>query len=70
MMSMKPCPFCGGTDIRWYSDKGLGHRYKCTNCHAIGPFSEPDRGATARETSDIRTAEAARLWNTRWEGAP
>ena len=42
-----------------------GHRYNCRTCHALGPCSEPDRGATARETSDIRTAAAARLWNKR-----
>ena len=62
---MKPCPFCGGNDIRWSAEKFQGHRFSCRTCHALGPWSEPDRGATARETSDIRTKAAAELWNTR-----
>ncbi len=63
---MKPCPFCGETDIKHHASVGLGRRFKCSRCHAEGPPARMDiRGATQPETDRLRRDEAARLWNGR-----
>ena len=63
---MKPCPFCGGRDIRHHASPGLGRRFKCRSCHAEGPPARLDiRGATTQETDRLRMEAAAELWNGR-----
>ena len=62
---MKPCPFCGGIDIKHYA-AGVGRRFKCADCHAEGPPARPDiRGATTQDTDRLRREAAATLWNLR-----
>lgn len=62
---MKPCPFCGSRNIRWYAST-LGSRCKCMYCHAEGPpVRKRLRGKDAAETQSLRKEEAERLWNGR-----
>ena len=53
-MNLKPCPFCGKTDIRPsvdYPEAG-DYIYWCGNCGAFGP-------------NDISEAKAREMWNLR-----
>ena len=80
MAELKPCPFCGGTDIR-YSLKVTGHfdvRYHaamyCNECHCYGArtltkFVPHDyyKGRTAIENDAEVKEMAERAWNRRAE---
>lgn len=48
---LKPCPFCGGTNLTMVSCEGE-HYAGCFTCHTCGP------GGTSRE-------EAIEAWNRR-----
>ncbi len=62
---MKPCPFCGGLEIRYYAS-GIGRRFKCMDCHAEGPPAQCDiKGDSTHDTSRLRTEAAATMWNGR-----
>ena len=77
---LKPCPFCGGTDIRC-SFKVAGRFIKqyrvamfCNDCHAYGPRiltikKEHDdyRGRDAVTKDERYEAEATEAWNRRAE---
>lgn len=67
--ALKPCPFCGGTDIRWNAtDEGprhVGRRFVCRTCHADGPMIPNLRGVTAEETHQMRLDAATEAWNRR-----
>lgn len=49
-----PCPFCGGTDVRVHSYRGIEPEsfMQCHNCSTTGP-------------SALRQSEAVEKWNTR-----
>jgi Lar family restriction alleviation protein len=80
MDELKPCPFCGGTDIR-YSLKITGHfdvRYHaamyCNKCHCYGARTltgtvrhDNYKGRTAIENDAAIKAEAIEAWNRRVE---
>lgn len=57
---MRPCPFCGGDDIRegngydTYSGMYYSSYMYCIKCDARGP-----------ETSEYNPEEARRLWDER-----
>ena len=56
-LDLKPCPFCGSTDIRF--DK-CTKRVRCKNCFATSGL------ITQFKTDDISDDNAAMLaWNTR-----
>lgn len=59
---LKPCPFCGGTDIEVESSDYGGPYVFCNDCGALGP---PTRWTD--ETADDH-ARARALWNTRHGG--
>jgi hypothetical protein len=62
---MKPCPFCGGGDLRWGKSE-FGMRYHCMSCRASGPPVLTEiRGKDAQETMRLREREASRLWEHR-----
>ena len=50
---LKPCPFCGGTDIRAL---GIVPRIACEDCSALGPMVKCSKPENAQE-----------LWNSRVE---
>ena len=50
---MKPCPFCGSTDITTSEDEYGNIFASCRSCHACGP--------THNESHE----EARKLWNKR-----
>lgn len=56
MAELKPCPFCGGTDLRVMG--GIGKYVKCRSCEASSGHL-PGGACSA----DERTAIGA--WNTR-----
>lgn len=80
MAELKPCPFCGGTDIR-YSLKITGHfdvRYHaamyCNNCHCYGARTltktvrhEDYKGRTEIENNVEVKQNAIEAWNRRAE---
>ena len=80
MAELKPCPFCGGTDIRC-SFKVSGRfiiQYRvamfCNDCHTYGPRvltikKEHDdyRGRDAVTKDEKYEAAAAEAWNRRGE---
>ena len=51
-MSLKPCPFCGGTDLNTETDDGI-YWVVCRGCFAEGPYLS------------IRANDDATEWNTR-----
>lgn len=67
MAELKPCPFCGETNLILAedSDPGYWKRYyiRCTNCGARGGSYRPWR----RDGSALKEVEekAAELWNRR-----
>ena len=77
---LKPCPFCGGTDIR-YSLKITGHfdvRYHasmyCNVCHCYGARTltkvvphDDYKGRTTIEKDTVIREMAERAWNRRAE---
>ena len=48
---LKPCPFCGSTDIDW---DGGGHAMFCGACNSVGP-----------ETANESRLDAIAAWNSR-----
>lgn len=69
---LKPCPFCGSTDIR-YSEKTATLNwechyrlsYYCNKCHCYGPrFLTPPKEYYGEITEEER-AKAKELWNKR-----
>jgi len=59
-IKLKPCPFCGSTDLKAYDCFGQTHPKRksmlwivdCMNCDCMGPLSETKKGVI-------------KLWNTR-----
>ena len=80
MAELKPCPFCGGTDIR-YSLKITGHfdvRYHatmyCNKCHCYGARTLTGmvhhydyKGRTVIKNDATIKAAAIEAWNRRAE---
>jgi hypothetical protein len=64
---MKPCPFCGGVDIRTQASSRVNTRCICMTCHAEGPVVWHDevKGETAHETTMLRAKQAAQFWEKR-----
>lgn len=69
---LKPCPFCGSSDIR-YSEKtatiNWQTRYRlafyCNKCHCYGPrFTTPEKDSY-REITQEEREQAKKLWNGR-----
>ena len=62
---LKPCPFCGGTDIAISVDENQGNKWGsavCYSCSAVGP--EVRTGYETYPEASWR-AEAAAEWNRR-----
>lgn len=57
MTELKPCPFCGGTNLKIKG--GIGKYVRCLDCDNGAHF--PERGSTANE------GDAIKAWNTRAE---
>ena len=51
-MKLKPCPFCGSTDVYTMGHKDDGWYARCNKCSAEGPTGETDE-------------KAKKAWNTR-----
>ncbi len=78
--SLKPCPFCGGKDIR-FSMKIDGKHYHviryrvamyCNKCHTYGPITFTEEvlrtnyaGREAIKKDDAVKVQAENLWNGR-----
>lgn len=61
---IKPCPFCGGTDIKHYRKKQGDYQkvfYQCRQCNARTGVIE----ARWTEPYEELKTEAAALWNRR-----
>lgn len=64
---MLPCPFCGGTDIR-YSVTVAHTMCYCNTCHCYGPrviVRTIYKRRTDKEKDEALKTEAIRLWNKR-----
>ena len=57
MTELKPCPFCGGTNLKIKG--GIGKYVSCLDCDNGAHF--PGEGSTANEN------DAIEAWNTRTE---
>lgn len=76
MTNMKPCPFCGGTDIRYSlkASASICHRnyhacFYCWDCNTYGPrvLYTSDHNVhrySVAENENIKQA-AAEKWNSR-----
>lgn len=63
--TLKPCPFCGCSDINW-SAGSIGTRFSCRTCHVSGPpVLDNIKGGSAAETMHLRRDRAAELWSAR-----
>lgn len=49
MDKLKPCPFCGNTNVKWQE---VRHSVVCLYCEAFGPSSDAE-------------VNAIKEWNTR-----
>lgn len=67
MNELKPCPFCGGTDIRIKRDLTCGFEtfsVQCMVCDAPQNYHDSERGAIdAWNTRAERTCKQKRLFN-------
>ena len=61
---LKPCPFCGGSNIEVREAKDADWQYvaHCMSCGAEGPFVSTEPGRTPHTTA---RAKAGVEWNTR-----
>ena len=62
---LKPCPFCGGTDIRFdietmQPDNIHGGTWSCGDCDSVGPNT-----AYWHASEEEAKLDAANAWNTR-----
>ena len=71
MSELKPCPFCGGSDVR-YSIKTVGVGYHaafyCNYCHCYGPgyiARGPFENRNEIERNEHTKRWARNLWNKR-----
>lgn len=64
---LKPCPFCGGSNLRHGNIKSGWRRVRCSQCCAEGPPINPayHKGPTSYDTSKFREEAAFTVWNTR-----
>ena len=51
-MELKPCPFCGGCNIKIDAIPSVAQFYRCEKCKSKGPYWTADQGAKEK-------------WNTR-----
>lgn len=71
---LKPCPFCGGTDLVIDDGDGTDYSWKawihiwCKKCEGSGPYAVPDDNVAQDKRYKATEAEAVRLWNRREEG--
>ena len=56
-MKLKPCPFCGGGDMK-HDSEWTQHFLVCPNCGANGPVVSGTGHKSVRDSAE-------RLWNTR-----
>jgi Lar family restriction alleviation protein len=70
---LKPCPFCGSTDVKAGNTHTPYYQVECGLCEAHGPLGQPDiyngRPIKGRETAERVHHEAfsnaVNLWNER-----
>ncbi len=63
---MKPCPFCGSTDIVHHASTLIGRRVSCKSCYAEGPPAPYAlKGHSTNETDRLRRDAAYENWNRR-----
>lgn len=56
-IELKPCPFCGGTDVVCHLDKsGSGYFVLCEGCEAQGPSASSMTGAEFDWSEAVATA--------------
>ena len=68
MSEVKPCPFCGSSDIAHTALQRDGVRVCiCRTCRAHGPavLNDTIKGANSKETDRLRADAAYEKWNTR-----
>lgn len=65
--TLKPCPFCGGMDVRHGNKETGWRRVICRQCNAEGPSIDPTlhKGPTSYDTGKFREKAAFSKWNRR-----
>lgn len=61
---LKPCPFCGGTDIKLDAVPAVAQFYRCERCKAKGPYWIA--GAGAKELWNVRPILPKQCETCRW----
>ena len=59
MTKLKPCPFCGGTDLKIHTAFDAQGWFRCASCQAEGPL------AVAEFTHDVLYDLVVEAWNRR-----
>ncbi|MBR4211456.1 MAG: Lar family restriction alleviation protein [Oscillibacter sp.] len=59
MPELKPCPFCGGTDLKIHTAFGVQGNFICASCQAEGPL------AVVESADDVLFDLAVEAWNRR-----
>lgn len=71
MEELKPCPFCGSSDVGFHYTSGrgrgnhMGFMIKCKKCGGAGELFYSRSGSPVSEAEE----SAAKSWNTRAEVA-
>ena len=63
MNELKPCPFCGGTDIQLVQDADV--YYCCMDCGTEGPWYWSSEKNPWGKPTDTLEEFAIRAWNRR-----
>jgi len=61
-MSLKPCPFCGSTDLTFDPDTSC---IICDSCGGFGPNPDKEVGDNLETTDEQMQEHAAAKWNKR-----
>jgi Lar family restriction alleviation protein len=66
--NLKPCPFCGSTQVEAFFSSWEFYRVDCEGCGTSGPHAD----VTQVDMFDREAAEAlaCERWNRRAEGGP
>ena len=62
MSDLLPCPFCGGTDIKYYAHNDGDNYHQCADCTTIGPNGADQESAVYQWNNRLGQSQAIPQW--------